>query len=76
MTGRRFKQAMEGAGASVPAVEPTPDEARNGWTAETLTEYVRERTAAQSLRIDPMSTVRRTPPRRANSVYRPLRWRG
>ena len=36
-------------------VEPTEEEKRNGWTAETLTEYLAERKAGQSLAMDPNS---------------------
>lgn len=38
--------------ASAPApVEPTPEEKRNGWTAETLAAYVRERERAAAARV-------------------------
>ena len=55
-------------------VEPTPEEVRNGWTAETLTAYVNERLAAQSVAADPASLARRhaARPTRANSRYRKL----
>jgi hypothetical protein len=53
-------------------VEPTPEEARNGWTAETLTEY-RESIAPE---IAALFGPRRPPlPTRANSGYSPHRWR-
>lgn len=57
-------------------VEPTPSEARNGWTAKTLTEYLRERHAAQTLWVDPTSYTRRVKPQRQNMAYSPFRWRG
>ncbi len=65
-------------GGSKGRVEPSADEARNGWTAETLTTYLAEQTAAQAERIDPASVARKRArrPTRANSGYRPLRWRG
>jgi hypothetical protein len=50
--------------------EPTEEEVRNGWTAETLTAYLQEQRAAQLLRIDPLSPVNR----RAGTaeVFQPL----
>ncbi len=58
-------------------VEPTDDEAANGWTAEALTEYLAERTAGQSIMIDPRSLHSRVAKRSryANNKYNPLRWR-
>lgn len=58
-------------------VEPTEDEIANGWTAETLTEYLAERAAGQSLAADPRSLHRRAAkrPRWANNKYNPMRWR-
>ena len=58
-------------------VEPTKDERRNGWTAETLTKYLAGRRAGQTLDIDPMSLQRRLArrPQRQNSKYNPHRWR-
>lgn len=71
---RRFKAAL--AEAETGAVEPTPEEARNGWTAESLGQYLAEQQAAQSLRIDPSSPFRKTArPRRANGKYNPHKWR-
>ncbi len=54
-------------------IEPTADEAKNGWTAETLTKYLQERAQAQTL-----TALHRPPakPTRANSKYSPHRWRG
>lgn len=59
-------------------VQPTAEEARNGWTAETLTEYLASRVAGQSLSIDVNSLHRRVArrPQTQNCQYRPLRWRG
>lgn len=59
-------------------IQPTPEEARNGWTPEALTAYVAEQRAAQELRADPHSLFRRgaRKPMKANSKYSPLRWRG
>jgi len=63
-------------------VQPTPEEARNGWTAEALTVYLAERAAAQSLAVDPNSLARavnrrpdrqnKTPPPGAGGA---LKWR-
>lgn len=73
---RQYGKARKEAEDDIELVEPTPDEARNGWTAESLTEYLRDQKAAQSMRMNPHSVMRRQPPRRANSKYQPLRWRG
>lgn len=59
-------------------VEPTRDEARNGWTAETLGLYLASRAAGMSVHLDPGS-VHRVAARRPlaqNHRYRPHRWRG
>ncbi len=58
-------------------IQPTEEEAANGWTAETLTAYHAERARAQAGVINFDETYR-APARqgRANSLYRPLRWRG
>jgi len=73
---RQFRAALKAAEEGQALIQPTADEAKNGWTAETLTAYVAEQKAAQSLRIDPSSALRRkAPPVRANSKYRPLKWR-
>lgn len=58
-------------------IEPTPEEARNGWTAETLTDYVAEREAAQAIAVDPTSAARRFGARpRWQKTADPLeRWR-
>lgn len=61
-----------------PLVEPTEEERRNGWTAETLSDYLATRRAGQSLAIDPNSLHRQAVerPRFTNSKYSPKRWRG
>lgn len=76
---KEFKRALEMAEAATPAlVQPSAEEARNGWTPETLTSYLNEQKAAQSLRIDPHSALNRRArrPTKANNRYRPQRWRG
>ena len=59
-------------------VEPTDDEKKNGWTAETLTRYLIERRAGQSLDTDPNSLQRKMGrrPIEQDHKYNPLRWRG
>lgn len=58
-------------------VEPTDEEKRNGWTAESLTTYLAEREAGQSLSIDVDSLHRRSArrPTTQNHRYNPKRWR-
>ena len=58
-------------------IEPSAEERRNGWTAETLTAYLVERLAGQSLAVDVNSLHRRLARRPAeqNHRYRPHRWR-
>lgn len=74
---RQFRSALKEAEATLEPVIPTEIEARNGWTTESLTAYVAEQWAAQSMRLDPHSVTRRKAlPRVANHRYRPLRWRG
>lgn len=76
---QEFKKALTEAEAKQPAlIQPNDEEARNGWTPETLTAYLNEQTAAQSLRVDPHSAFNRRArrPTRANNRYRPQRWRG
>ena len=72
---QEFKQAFKQA--ETPLIEPNEEEKRNGWTAETLTAYVQEQTAARELKVDPMSAMNRAGrrPTRANSKYNPHRWR-
>ena len=52
-------------------IEPTAEEAANGWTAEALTAYMAERAAGQSLAADAGSLQRRAGarPRWANNRY-------
>jgi hypothetical protein len=73
-----FLEALETAEAATPLVQPTADEARNGWDAASLTAYLAEQQASASLRVDPRSTMNRQArrPKRQNDRYRPLRWRG
>lgn len=54
-------------------VEPTEDERKNGWTAETLTRYLVEADKRASAHMDPLRPRRR--PDMQNSSYNPLRWR-
>lgn len=57
-------------------VEPTEEEKRNGWTTETLTQYLSERAAGHSLDADPSSLHRRVAERpRMQARYNPLKWR-
>jgi len=61
-----------------PLVEPTEEERRNGWTAKTLTAYLAERQADQSLSVD-VNSLHRQVARRPNEQrhkYNPHRWRG
>ncbi len=56
-------------------VEPTADEARNGWTAETLTEYLAERAQEDAKLAFRMFDRKPRRSRWANSKYSPFRWR-
>ena len=58
-------------------VEPTEHDIQNGWTAESLTEYLesRENVANGIVMFDPEFRPVKLP-RRANGKYNPLRWRG
>ena len=57
-------------------IEPTREEKRNGWTAQALTEYYRQREKAALIRVfgDPQNPKRR--PLRIQNVkaFKPLRW--
>lgn len=60
-------------------VEPTPDEIKNGWTAETLGRYLRERETQQGeFASEGERTPRGTQLRRAKfentSTYDPHNW--
>ena len=59
------------------SIEPTEDEIRNGWTTDTLTAYLAERLAGQSMAADVSSVQRRVArrPNVQNHHYRPHRWR-
>lgn len=60
--------------ASGPLMEPTPEDIRNGWTAETLTAYHAERKRANDGVIARNPEYRRPEkPQKANSKYKPLR---
>jgi hypothetical protein len=54
------------------AVQPTPGEAANGWTAAALSRYIQERNAAAGEAI-----LNRKPakPMRCNSKYSVFKWR-
>ena len=56
-------------------IEPTTEEAANGWTAESLTEYVAERRKAGTELALRMFDRRQHRPRWANSKYSPHKWR-
>jgi hypothetical protein len=59
-------------------VEPTDEERRNGWSTKTLTAYLAERQAGQSIAVDVNSISRQAArrPNEQNHAYRPHRWRG
>ena len=75
---QELETARREALANQQNIEPTDEEKRNGWNKTTLTAYLAERFAAQSLAVDADSLLRRTARRsdEANHRYRPLRWRG
>ncbi len=56
---------LAGPKGPVERIEPTPEEAANGWDVESLSKYVAERRAAEDARIDPRSR-RKGPPACAN----------
>ena len=58
-------------------IEPTDEEKKNGWTAKTLTAYLTDRIAAQSLNVNVNSLHRQVArrPQETNHHYRPHRWR-
>ncbi len=58
-------------------IEPSDEEKKNGWTTKTLTAYLAEREAGQSLAVDVNSLHRRQArrPNSQNSSYRVHRWR-
>ena len=67
IAGRPIEPAPEPE-ARVPhnLIEPTPEEAANGWDAVSLTKYIREREEAANVAIDPQHPSRRGRPDRAN----------
>jgi predicted transcriptional regulator len=75
---RERRDARREALAAGARIEPTEEERRNGWTTETLTAYLAERAAGQSLAVDVNSLHRRNArrPDEANHRYNPRRWRG
>jgi hypothetical protein len=75
---REWQARLHRATAQQPLVQPTAEEARNGWTAENLTAYLAERAASQAMTLDVASLLRRLQdrPREANHRYDPHRiWR-
>lgn len=74
---RELSEARRETLAHQQLIEPTDEERKNGWTAETLTEYLAEREAGQSLAVDVNSLHRRVArrPNEQNHRYRPHRWR-
>ena len=72
-----LETARREAIAQQQTIEPTEEEKKNGWTAKTLTAYLTDRIAAQSLNVDVNSLHRQVArrPREANHHYNPLRWR-
>lgn len=71
-----FRAVLGHAERKQEMIEPTAEEAANGWTAEALTAYIAERAAGQSLAADPGSLQRRAGarPRWANNGYNPMRF--
>jgi hypothetical protein len=69
--------AQRNALARGEVIEPNEDEKKNGWTTETLTAYLTERRAGQSLAVDVNSLQRRLArrPDETNHNYSPHRWR-
>ena len=58
-----------------PIIEPTPEEVKNGWDSKSLTKYLAERNAGQSINIDINSLHRQVIPNEQNHKYRVKRWR-
>jgi len=58
-------------------IEPNEEEKKNGWTTESLTRYLQEQHAAQTLRVDVHSLSRQVARRKdvQNHKYNPRRWR-
>lgn len=59
-------------------VEPTDEERRNGWSADSLTAYLAERNAGAVVNVDQNSLHRRMAARPVvqDHRYNPHRWRG
>lgn len=72
-----FERVLEVTKKEQATIEPTPEEARNGWTAAALTEYVAERNAAQAIAFDPTSAARRfgNRPRRQKTADPLAKWK-
>jgi hypothetical protein len=75
----KIEEELQGARkeTSPTIIHVTRDEARNGWDDKTLTAYLAERQAGQSLSVDVNSLHRQMArrPNIQNHKYRPLRWR-
>ncbi len=56
-------------------IEPTDEEAKNGWDTEALTAYLAERERARAVTVMAMFNRRPPRPRWANHRYSPFRWR-
>ena len=69
---KRLNGEPVGVAEPVDLIEPTDEEASNGWTAEALTEYVAEIKKAE---FETAFRKRRFRPKWANSKYHPHRWR-
>lgn len=75
---RKREAAPEPEPAPERLVEPTPDEARNGWDAASLTAYHAERQAAASetiMRPRPPRPTRQNGGVRVNGRMQALTWR-
>ena len=55
-------------------IEPTAEERKNGWTAETLTEYLDGRAAEKQKYMLSGARARDARPTRAQSEYNPHEW--
>ncbi len=51
----------------VERITPTEEERRNGWTEESLSQYVHQRREAEKARLNPHHPSRRQRPTRQNS---------
>jgi len=67
---QQFAAIKADADEAIEIIEPTDAEKSNGWTSETLTEYVRDREVNSSMEIYGEYAPR---PTKANSKYRKLR---